>query len=78
MEWKLENNQLCKEFTFINFQEAFAFMTHVALIAEKMNHHPNWSNVYNKVSIKLTTHDEGNQVSEKDWELAREIDLIGA
>lgn len=74
--WKEENNQLKRTFTFKNFVEAFAFMTKVALIAEKMNHHPNWSNVWNKVEICLCTHDAGNIVTEKDRKLAKAIDEI--
>lgn len=74
--WKEENNQLKKTFEFKNFIEAFAFMTKVAFIAEKMNHHPNWSNVWNKVEICLCTHDAGNIVTEKDRKLAKEIDEI--
>lgn len=72
--WKEENNQLKRSFQFSNFIEAFGFMTKVALVAEKMNHHPNWSNVYNKVDITLFTHDEGNTITEKDRKLANEID----
>jgi 4a-hydroxytetrahydrobiopterin dehydratase len=74
--WKEENNKLIREFEFSDFQEAFAFMTRVAFLAEKANHHPNWSNVYNKVTIALTTHDAGNVVTEKDRELAASIDQI--
>lgn len=74
--WKEENNQLKGSFQFSNFIEAFGFMTRVALIAEKMNHHPNWTNVYNKVEISLSTHDKGNIVTEKDRKLASEIDKI--
>jgi 4a-hydroxytetrahydrobiopterin dehydratase len=74
--WKEENNQLNKTFEFKNFVEAFAFMTKVALLAEKANHHPNWSNVYNKVQISLNTHDAGNTVTEKDRKLAASIDHV--
>lgn len=74
--WKEENNQLSRDFKFNNFIEAFAFMTKVAFVAEKMNHHPNWSNVYNKVSITLFTHDAGNNVTDKDKKLADEIDKL--
>lgn len=74
--WKEENNSLNKEFTFKNFQEAFAFMTRVAFIAEKMNHHPEWKNVYNKVNITLSTHDAGNKVTEKDRKMAEAIDAL--
>ena len=74
--WIEENNRLKKKFTFADFQEAFAFMTRVAFLAEKLDHHPNWSNVYNTVEIELTTHDAGNVVTEKDRKLAKEIDRI--
>lgn len=74
--WKEENNQLKRSFQFNNFIEAFAFMTRVALIAEKMNHHPNWSNSYNKVEVALYTHDAGNTITDKDWKLAAEIDKL--
>ena len=76
--WIEENNRLKKKFTFGDFQEAFAFMTRVAFLAEKMDHHPNWSNVYNKVEIELTTHDAGNTVTDKDRALAKAIDLVFA
>ncbi|RZS95796.1 4a-hydroxytetrahydrobiopterin dehydratase [Cecembia calidifontis] len=74
--WKEENNCLKKTFTFKDFQEAFAFMTRVAFLAEAHNHHPNWSNVYNTVHIELTTHDAGNVVTEKDRKLAEAIDKL--
>jgi len=74
--WSEENNKLKKVFEFKNFIEAFSFMTKVALVAEKMNHHPNWTNVYNKVEICLCTHDAGNTVTEKDRKLAKEIDFL--
>jgi 4a-hydroxytetrahydrobiopterin dehydratase len=74
--WTEENNQLTKTFVFRNFVEAFGFMTKVAFAAEKMDHHPNWSNVYNKVTIHLNTHDAGNTVTEKDRKLAAAIDKI--
>ncbi len=74
--WKEENNQLSRTFTFANFVEAFGFMARVALVAEKMNHHPLWTNVYNKVEIHLSTHDAGDVVTDKDRELARRIDLL--
>jgi 4a-hydroxytetrahydrobiopterin dehydratase len=67
---------LIKEFKFKNFTSAFAFMTQVAFIAEKSNHHPNWSNVYNRVTIKLNTHDKGDVITEKDTDLAAAIDLL--
>lgn len=74
--WTEENNELKKTFKFPDFIEAFSFMSKVALIAEKMNHHPNWSNVYNTVEIKLNTHDAGNTVTEKDRKLAAAIDKL--
>lgn len=72
--WKQISNELVKDFEFTDFSEAFAFITRVALLAETHNHHPWWSNVYNKVTIKLTTHDAGNTVTDKDKELAMAID----
>lgn len=74
--WKEENNCLKKTFTFKDFSEAFGFMTRVALLAEKMDHHPWWSNVYNSVTIELTTHDAGNKVTDKDRQLAAAIDKL--
>lgn len=74
--WKEENDKLTREITFADFTEAFAFMTRVAMHAEKMDHHPNWSNVYNKVTIELTTHSAGNKVTEKDRKLAAAIDSL--
>lgn len=76
MSWKEENNKLIKEFKFKDFIEAWSFMTKVALIAEKMNHHPEWENVYNRVQISLTTHDVGNKITEKDRKLAEKIDAL--
>ena len=74
--WKEENSALVAEFSFANFVQAFSFMTAVALEAEKMDHHPEWSNVYNKVSIKLSTHDAGNVVTDKDRKLSERISEI--
>jgi 4a-hydroxytetrahydrobiopterin dehydratase len=74
--WKEEDNKLKRDFEFKNFNEAFGFMTRVALIAEKMDHHPWWSNVYNKVSIELNTHDAGNIVTDRDRKLAAAIDKL--
>ncbi len=74
--WQEENNQLIKTFTFKDFIEAFGFMTKVAFLAEKMNHHPEWTNIYNRVQIKLSTHDAGNIVTDKDRTLAEEIDKL--
>ena len=76
--WKEENNSLYKKFEFKNFSEAFAFMTRVALAAEKADHHPLWTNVYNKVEIWLNTHDAGDIVTDKDKALAKAIDKIVA
>jgi 4a-hydroxytetrahydrobiopterin dehydratase len=78
--WRLgveRGGMLCRDFVFADFAQAFAFMTQVALIAEKRNHHPEWSNVYNRVSITLTTH-EVEGLSMRDIELARLIDRAGA
>lgn len=72
--WEEKDNTISREFKFSDFTEAFAFMTRVAIVAEKMNHHPTWSNTYNKVKIVLTTHDKGNTVTEKDRKLASAID----
>ncbi len=74
--WTEKDNSLQKTFQFKNFSEAFAFMTRVAMLAEQMNHHPDWSNVYNRVHIKLSTHDAGNTVTDKDRKLAASIDGI--
>lgn len=74
--WKEENNKLYKKFQFKDFSEAFAFMTRVALIAEKMNHHPEWKNTYNTLEISLYTHDAGDIVTEKDRKLAKAIDEL--
>ena len=76
MSWIEENNALKNTFTFKDFSEAFAFMTRVALAAEKMDHHPNWTNIWNKVEITLNTHSEGNIVTAKDRKLATEIDKL--
>lgn len=74
--WKEENNFLVCDFKFGNFQEAFAFLTRVAFLAEQQGHHPSIENTYNSVSLKLNTHDEGNVVTEKDYKLAKAIDEI--
>jgi 4a-hydroxytetrahydrobiopterin dehydratase len=74
--WQEKNNQLVRSFQFKDFVQAFAFMTRVAFAAEKMNHHPNWTNVWNKVDISLSTHDAGDVVTEKDRKLAEVIDRI--
>jgi 4a-hydroxytetrahydrobiopterin dehydratase len=76
--WQEENNSLYRKFTFKDFSEAFAFMTRVALIAEKMNHHPKWTNVWNTVEVWLSTHDAGDVVTDKDRKLAEKIDSLQA
>ena len=72
--WTESDNILSRTFKFKDFKEAFAFMTKVALVAEKMDHHPNWTNVYNTVTINLCTHDAGDIITELDRNLAKEID----
>lgn len=74
--WKEENNKLTRTFEFNDFMQAFGFMTQVAILAEKHQHHPEWSNVYNKVTISLTTHDAGSKVTDKDKQLAEAIDEL--
>lgn len=76
--WQEENNKLYRKFTFKNFSEAFAFMTRVAMEAEKADHHPLWTNVYNTVEIWLNTHDAGDVVTEKDRALSKVINAIAA
>lgn len=75
LEWSAVENGIEKEFRFNDFVEAFGFMSKVALLAEKQGHHPEWFNVYNKVKIRLTTHDLGG-VSEHDFRLAEAIDQL--
>ncbi len=74
--WTEENNALYRKFEFKDFSEAFAFMTRVAMIAEKMNHHPRWTNVYKTVEIWLNTHDAGDVVTDKDHQLASKVDAL--
>ena len=74
--WTEEKNKLYRKFEFKNFSEAFAFMTRVALEAEKMDHHPEWKNVYNTVEVWLSTHDAGDIVTDKDRKLAKKIDSL--
>jgi 4a-hydroxytetrahydrobiopterin dehydratase len=76
--WTEKDNTLQATFKFKDFTEAFTFMTEVAFHAEKMNHHPNWRNVWNMVEIHLNTHDAGGIVTEKDHQLSRAIDKIYA
>lgn len=74
MSWTEEPDGLTREFAFPSFREAFAFMTEVALVAEKMDHHPEWTNVYNKVTVRLTTHHAGRTVTDRDRQLAVVMD----
>jgi 4a-hydroxytetrahydrobiopterin dehydratase len=74
--WEEKDNTLQKTFTFKNFSEAFGWMTKVALAAEKMDHHPEWTNVYNRVTVKLYTHDAGNTVTDRDRKLAKIMDEL--
>ena len=74
--WEEKDNKLYKKFQFNSFSEAFAFMTKMAMEAEKMDHHPLWTNVWNKVEIWLSTHDAGDTVTEKDKKLAAIIDSL--
>ena len=74
--WQETGNKLYRKFQFRNFSEAFAFMTRVAIEAEKMDHHPLWTNVYSTVEIWLSTHDAGDIVTAKDHTLAKKIDAI--
>ncbi len=74
--WQNINNKLYQKFTFNNFSEAFAFMTRVAIEAEKANHHPLWTNVWNTVEIWLSTHDAGDIITKKDEDLAKAIDAL--
>jgi 4a-hydroxytetrahydrobiopterin dehydratase len=76
--WDETKEALYKRFQFNNFSEAFAFMTRVAFEAEKMDHHPKWTNVWNTVEVWLSTHDAGNTVTEKDRKLAAKIDKLAA
>lgn len=74
--WQEKDQTLQATFQFRNFTEAFAFMTEVAFASERLQHHPNWSNVWNKVSFQLCTHDAGNTVTDKDRQLASVIDEV--
>lgn len=81
MKWKKESTEtkgeyLIQSFQFKDFIEAWGFMSQVAIIAEKQNHHPNWSNVYNQVTIRLNTHDAGDVITDKDYKLAEAIDRL--
>ena len=74
--WSREGEALAKTFQFGGFREAFSFMTRVALEAEVLNHHPDWTNVYSRVSVRLSTHEAGGRVTARDVELARKIQQI--
>jgi len=74
--WQEQNNSLYRSYQFTDFSEAFGFMTRVALLAEQHNHHPRWTNVWNKVEIWLSTHDTGDIVTQKDKDLAAAIDKL--
>lgn len=74
--WEEKDNQLYRKFVFKNFIDAFAFMTKVAILAEKANHHPTWKNTWNTVEVWLSTHDAGNIVTDKDVDLAKAIDAL--
>lgn len=73
--WQLADGKLTKQFRFANFQQAFGFMAMCALYCEKVNHHPEWSNVYNRVTVQLSTH-EVKGISDKDFDLAKQMDLL--
>jgi len=74
--WKEENQVLLKTFTFASFEEAMQFMQKAAPFISETDHHPTWSNTYNRVEVKLTTHDAGNKVTEKDYNLSRILDEV--
>jgi len=76
-QWSLQDGKLHREFVFKDFVQAFGFMTEVALHAEKSNHHPEWCNVYKKVTVNLTTHEVGG-ITERDFKLAKLMDQIAA
>jgi len=76
-DWTTADGMLQRTFTFRNFREAFGFMTEVALVAECTNHHPEWGNVYNRITVQLTTHDAGG-ITQKDFDLAQQMDLIAS
>lgn len=76
MNWTEKDNKLIGEFVFEDFSQAWAFMTEVAILAERKNHHPDWSNMWNRVVITLTTHDEGDIITEKDRKMADGISKI--
>lgn len=75
-DWKEDNNTLKKTFVFKDFASAMAWMVKASFVIEKLNHHPEWSNVYNRVEVSLTTHDAGNTITIKDRELAALLDAV--
>ncbi len=76
IHFKKQGDKLIADFEFKDFSAAFGFMTQVAILAEKQNHHPEWSNVWNKVHVELSTHDAGNVVTNKDYTLAEAIEKL--
>lgn len=74
--WKVKGNALTKTFTFPTFREALAFMLRAGFEAEEMNHHPEWTNVYNRVAVRLSTHEAGDRITAKDVKLARRLQAI--
>ena len=74
--WREEDNHLHRRLLYRDFREAFGFKTQVALLAEKMDHHPTWTNTWNRLDIVLSTHDAGHTVTERDWKLAQAIDEL--
>lgn len=74
-QWTLDGGRLSRRFTYRDFVQAFGFMTRVALLAERANHHPDWANVWNRVDVALTTHDAGG-LTAADFDLAQEIDAV--
>ena len=74
--WKDKSGKLYRKYEFKTFVEAFSFMTAVALLVEKADHHPTWTNTYNKVEIWLSTHDAGDVITEKDTKLSKQIDEL--
>ncbi len=74
--WTEDNNELSKTFIFSSFKDAINWMVKASIEIEKTNHHPTWTNTYNKVHVRLSTHDAGNIVTEKDWKLAEMLDEV--
>lgn len=76
MEWEEKNSKLTRELKFKDFLEAISFMKYASEPIENLNHHPEWTNIYNRIEIKLCTHDAGNRITEKDYELAQLINEL--